>query len=91
VLKAPDIPSMLVETAFISNPGEEQKLRSPTHQAQLADAIHAGVRTYFAGNPPPGTRFAQLRERKDDAVVAQRDATVALGSELTSAASGTAE
>ncbi|HYQ99666.1 MAG TPA: N-acetylmuramoyl-L-alanine amidase [Casimicrobiaceae bacterium] len=52
VLKAPDIPSILVETAFISNPDEEQKLRSERHQAQFAQSIHDGIRRYFAGNPP---------------------------------------
>jgi N-acetylmuramoyl-L-alanine amidase len=60
VLKAPDIPSMLIETAFISNPDEEKRLRSPEHQARLARAIHAGVRNYFYANPPPGTRVAML-------------------------------
>ncbi len=52
VLKAPDIPSILVETAFISNPDEELKLRSERHQAQFAQSIHDGIRRYFAGNPP---------------------------------------
>ncbi len=52
VLKAPDIPSILVETAFISNPDEELKLRSERHQAQFAQSIHEGIRRYFAGNPP---------------------------------------
>jgi N-acetylmuramoyl-L-alanine amidase len=60
VLKSPDIPSMLVETAYISNPREEQRLRSPAHQARLAAAIHQGVRDYFYANPPMGTRVAQL-------------------------------
>jgi N-acetylmuramoyl-L-alanine amidase len=60
VLKSPDIPSMLVETAYISNPQEEQRLRSPGHQAQLAAAIHQGVHDYFYANPPMGTRIAQL-------------------------------
>jgi N-acetylmuramoyl-L-alanine amidase len=60
VLTAPDIPSMLVETAFISNPDEERRLRDPAHQRRLADAIHGGVRRYFYDNPPPGTRVAQL-------------------------------
>jgi len=63
VLKAPDIPSMLIETAFISNPEEERRLRSPEHQARLARAIHAGLRTYFYANPPPGTRIAMLAGR----------------------------
>jgi N-acetylmuramoyl-L-alanine amidase len=52
VLKAPDIPSVLVETAFISNPEEEARLRSDDYQEQLADAIMRGVRRYFAANPP---------------------------------------
>ncbi|HEY4137052.1 MAG TPA: N-acetylmuramoyl-L-alanine amidase [Casimicrobiaceae bacterium] len=52
VLKAPDIPSILIETAFISNPDEEQKLRSERHQQKFADSIAAGVKRYFARNPP---------------------------------------
>ena len=52
VLKAPDIPSVLVETAFISNPDEETRLRSDAYQEQLADAIMRGVRDYFGKNPP---------------------------------------
>jgi len=60
VLKSPDIPSMLVETAYISNPQEEQRLRGAVHQAKLAAAIHQGVHDYFYSNPPAGTRVAQL-------------------------------
>lgn len=52
VLKAPDIPSVLVETAFISNPEEESKLRSEAYQNELADAIMRGIRAYFEKNPP---------------------------------------
>lgn len=52
VLKAPDIPSVLVETAFISNPDEEAKLRSEDYQVQLADALMRGISRYFARNPP---------------------------------------
>ncbi len=52
VLKAPDIPSVLVETAFISNPAEEAKLRSSDYQEQLADALMRGIQRYFARNPP---------------------------------------
>ncbi len=52
VLKAPDIPSVLVETAFISNPDEEAKLRGEAYQVQLSDAIMRGVQRYFARNPP---------------------------------------
>jgi N-acetylmuramoyl-L-alanine amidase len=52
VLKAPDIPSVLVETAFISNPEEEAKLRSSAYQEDLADALMRGIHRYFAQNPP---------------------------------------
>ncbi len=52
VLKAPDIPSVLVETAFISNPEEEALLRSEAHQEALADALMRGIQAYFARNPP---------------------------------------
>lgn len=52
VLKAPDIPSILIETAFISNPEEEAKLNDNAHQDALADAILRGIRAYFAKNPP---------------------------------------
>ncbi len=52
VLKAPDIPSILIETAFISNPEEEAKLRDEDYQNKLADAIVTGIRRYFAKNPP---------------------------------------
>jgi N-acetylmuramoyl-L-alanine amidase len=52
VLKAPDVPSILVETAFISNPGEEAKLRSEAYRDQLVDALTVGIKRYFAKNPP---------------------------------------
>jgi N-acetylmuramoyl-L-alanine amidase len=58
VLKSPDIPSILVETAFITNPDEEKKLRDPAHQGRIADAILRGVKSYFRDNPPDGTRLA---------------------------------
>jgi N-acetylmuramoyl-L-alanine amidase len=63
VLKSPDIPSMLVETAYISNPYEERRLTSSSHQDKLASAIFAGLRGHFERSPPPGTRFASLRRR----------------------------
>lgn len=59
VLKSPDIPSMLVETAFISNPDEEQRLRTNAYQERLAEAILDGIVDYFTAYPPLGTRFAQ--------------------------------
>jgi N-acetylmuramoyl-L-alanine amidase len=64
VLKAPDVPSILVETAFISNPTEERNLRSSAHQQKLAQAVMNGVRGYFKHNPPPGTILALNQKRK---------------------------
>jgi len=58
VLKSPDIPSILVETGFISNRNEETKLRDEKHQQRLARALLKGVRRYFRDNPPPGTLLA---------------------------------
>lgn len=52
VLKSPDIPSILVETAFISNPDEERKLRDTAYQDKMAEAMLAGIKRYFANNPP---------------------------------------
>ena len=56
VLKAPDIPSILVETAFISNPEEEALLRDPDYQAKLVEALANGILRYFAKNPPLARR-----------------------------------
>jgi N-acetylmuramoyl-L-alanine amidase len=61
VLKSPDMPSMLVETAYISNPGEERKLRSSNYQRKLAAAIGEGIMGYFRDHPPDGTRYASAR------------------------------
>ena len=61
VLKSPDIPSILVETAFLSNPSEEKRLRSRTQQRKIAKAMVVGVRGYFERNAPPGTRLAARR------------------------------
>ena len=52
VLKAPDIPSILIETAFISNPQEERRLNDEAYQDKMAEAIISGIRKYFAKNPP---------------------------------------
>ena len=62
VLKSPDIPSILVETGFISNNNEAAKLATASHQQALARSIHTGVRQYFQQNPPPGTYIAWLRD-----------------------------
>jgi N-acetylmuramoyl-L-alanine amidase len=58
VLKAHDMPSILVETAYISNPEEEKRLRDKAHQGRIANSVLAGVRNYFYTNPPPDTRIA---------------------------------
>ena len=58
VLKSPDVPSVLIETAFISNPTEEKRLKDPAHQKRLANTIAMGIRDYFYLSPPPGTWIA---------------------------------
>ena len=63
VLRSPDVPSILVETAFISNPAEERRLKNPAERAKLAEAILDGIRNYFRMTPPPGTWFAQEDNR----------------------------
>ena len=70
VLKSPDIPSMLIETAYISNPAEELRLRSVAHQSKLAAAIGQGLREYFYSDPPAGTRIAQMAQREPKAELA---------------------
>jgi len=59
VLKSPDIPSLLVETAFISNPREEKRLNDTRYQAKLANAMLKGIQKYFKQNPPPNTLLAK--------------------------------
>ena len=61
VLRSPDVPSVLIEAAFISNPSEERKLRTQTFQNSLADAVLTGLRAYFASHAPPGTLIAEGR------------------------------
>lgn len=70
VLKSPDIPSMLVETAYISNPQEELNLRNTRRQTALAEAIFDGLHAYFENYPPVGTRFAQARRSTVASVLA---------------------
>jgi N-acetylmuramoyl-L-alanine amidase len=61
VLKSPDIPSLLVETGFISNPGEAGKLKSSSYQSSMALAIYEGIDRYFRESPPPDTYFAAVK------------------------------
>jgi N-acetylmuramoyl-L-alanine amidase len=65
VLRSPDVPSILVETAFITNRDEERRLRSDGHRRQLATAVLGGVRNYFESTPPPGTWFAAQAARRN--------------------------
>jgi N-acetylmuramoyl-L-alanine amidase len=62
VLKSPDVPSILVETGFISNPEEASKLRTASYQLRMAQAIHGGIVDWFRAHPPPGSLLAQLRD-----------------------------
>lgn len=61
VLKSPDIPSVLVETGFLSSPSEEARLHNPIHQEEIALALAKGIENYFWNNPPPGTTIASLK------------------------------
>lgn len=73
VLKSPDIPSMLVETAYISNPTEEKNLRSSRHQRKVAGAILDGLRSYFWERPPEGTLLAEEEDNRRKHVIARGD------------------
>ena len=74
VLKSPDVPSILVETGFISNPGEARRLNSRAHQKKLAKAIYTGINRYFNDNPPPGTYLAwRNANRLREYVIARGD------------------
>ena len=61
VLKSPDIPSILIETGFLTNPSDAKRLSNPNHQEKVARAILDGIHRFFDANPPPGTRFASTR------------------------------
>jgi N-acetylmuramoyl-L-alanine amidase len=70
VLRSPDVPSMLVETGFITNPEEERKLSDPQHRKRLAFAIAQGVRAFFIEQPLPGTYYARKGTNPGEGVVA---------------------
>ncbi|MGN6479520.1 N-acetylmuramoyl-L-alanine amidase [Luteibacter sp.] len=76
VLRSPDVPSILVETAFITNPSEEKRLRDQGHREELANAVLGGVRNYFESMPPPGTWFAAQAARRNGTYVASAPAPV---------------
>ncbi len=77
VLRSPDVPSMLIETAFISNADEEKRLKDPRHQQKLAQAIAEGVSNYFYSAPPPGT-FIAMNPRKAREHIVARGETLGL-------------
>jgi len=70
VLRSPDVPSMLVETGFITNPEEERKLSDPQHRKRLAFAIAQGVRAFFIEQPLPGTYYARKSSNPGEGVAA---------------------
>ncbi len=78
VLRSPDVPSMLVETAFISNPAEEKKLNDPAHRSKLASALVEGMRDYFSVQPPPGTWLAANAKPRQRHHVVSRGETLSL-------------
>jgi len=80
VLKAPDIPSMLIETAYLSNRADERRLRSPTFQEKIAEAILRGVKSYFDSFPPPGTILA-MRESHRRHVIIRGETLAAIAKE----------
>lgn len=88
VLKSPDVPSILVETGFISNPGEAKKLASSKYRQKMANSIYTGIREYFEKNPPGGTYLAWKENgSKEPSIIAsnrgtQRLYTVASGDTL---------
>ncbi|MEO0573868.1 MAG: N-acetylmuramoyl-L-alanine amidase [Pseudomonadota bacterium] len=81
VLKSPDVPSILVETAYISNPAEERNLTSRAHQKKLVDAIFHGVQNYFSENPPVDTLYAKRATKRGQSTLS-RTYTIAAGDTL---------
>ena len=66
VLRSPDVPSMLIETGFITNAHEERRLSDPAHRERLASAVVVGIRNYFSDQAPPGTWFAARQEQNGE-------------------------
>ncbi|MDF2866982.1 MAG: amiC [Gammaproteobacteria bacterium] len=81
VLKSPDIPSVLVETGFLSNPWEEQNLRNPSYQQKIASALHEGIKDYFSQNPPEGTLIASTA-RPQRYIVARGDSVASIAQQF---------
>jgi N-acetylmuramoyl-L-alanine amidase len=81
VLRSPDVPSILVETAFITNPAEEKRLNNQEQREKLASAILEGVKNYFVAVPPPGTLFAANAHREKGQFTSRKVTNVAVISE----------
>ncbi|MGD8569741.1 MAG: N-acetylmuramoyl-L-alanine amidase [Gammaproteobacteria bacterium] len=77
VLKSPDVPSILVETGFISNWREEKLLRSRRHQQRIAQALFKGIRHYLITNPPAGSQLAMQRKRRHQVVTGDTLSSIA--------------
>lgn len=73
VLKSPDVPSLLVETGFISNPKEERNLRDAKYQERMARAIMTGIRKFFKTSPPPGTLLARQQQQNMRHIIVRGD------------------
>lgn len=82
VLKSPDIPSILVETGFITNPDESRKLNNRAHQQAVARSIQAGIKQFFVQNPPPGTWLAAQRASGKSIAVGPEEHVVRKGESL---------
>jgi N-acetylmuramoyl-L-alanine amidase len=76
VLKSPDIPSILVETGFISNPSESKLLSTSAYQKKMARAIHAGIREWFLAHPPSGTLIAWQKQQLGQQYIIARGDTL---------------
>jgi N-acetylmuramoyl-L-alanine amidase len=76
VLKSPDVPSILVETGFISNPGEAKKLATRSYQQKMAASIHRGIRDWFLAHPPSGTLLAWQRQQGGQQYIIARGDTL---------------
>ena len=76
VLKSPDIPSLLIETGFISNPTEARRLSNSAYQQKMAQAIYSGLVSYFADHPPAGTAIAEAKNTKARSYVISRGDTL---------------
>ena len=86
MIKSPDVPSILVETAYISNPDEERKLKDPHYQNKIATALYKGIKGYFKSNPPANSLFAQQRDKNAPKLLSERNKPQELSAKTNSTA-----